>query len=470
MLESSRARSSGSRRRASFGRLPVARASARVLPEKICRACKCPFSAASCTNSRVVVERWTTVMSETIRRTRSVTPRTSLPRMPSAIVLFLGLRRGGGPFPVASQLVVQCLEADTKYLCGACLVLVGPLQGFQDQALFRCVDGRSDLEDQSWRLPVTLRPEVRRPVGGEDQLALGHEDRPLQHVSQLPDVAGPIMLGEDGQGPLIHTADRLSVFGVKLFEERLDEERDVLSSLPQRGKMETEDVEPVIEVLAQETVLNGLCRLLVRGCDDADVNADLGLAAQAAKRALLEDPKELGLCPDLHLRDLVQEDGPPVGQLKTAHPPVGGAGKCPLLVTQDLAFKQRLRNGGAVDRDKGGLLAGREFVDRSGRQLLPGPALSPNKDRRRTGGCQLHQPIELLHAGCIPDQPSEPTQVADLMAEKFDLLQDRSSLEGLLHQEPQPYHIDRLGDIVVGPLPHRLDGGLDSALSGKDDQ
>src|SRR3990170_930931 len=465
MLESSRARSSGSRRRASTGRLPVARPSALVLPEKICRACKCPFSAASCTTSRVVVERWTTVMSETIRRTRSVTPRTSLPRMPSAIVLFLGLRRGGGPFPVASQLVVQCLEADPKYLCGPRLVLVGPLQGFHDQALFRRIDSRSDVEDQFRRLPVTLRPEVWRQVGGDDHLALGHEDRPLQHVSQLPDVAGPIMPGEEGQGPLVHTADRLSVFGAKLFEERLDEERDVLSSFPQRGKMETEDVEPIIEVLAKQAVVDRLRRVLIRGGDDPNIHAYFGLAAQPAKAALLEDPEELGLGRDLHLRHLVQEDGPAVGQLKTAHPPVRGAGECPPLVTQDLAFKQRLWNGGAVDWDEGGLLARREIVDRSGRQLLPRPALSPNKDRRRTGGCQLHQPIELLHALCIPDQPPEPTQVADLMAEKFDLLQDRRSLEGLFHQEPQPSHIDRLGDVVVGPLAHRQAGRCGKAAA-----
>ena len=51
---------------------------------------------------------------------------------------------------------------------------------------------------------------------------------------------------------------------------------------------------------------------------DPHVDRDLGLAAEAAERALLEDAEELGLGAGLHLGDLVEEEGAAVGELEAA--------------------------------------------------------------------------------------------------------------------------------------------------------
>ena len=68
--------------------------------------------------------------------------------------------------------------------------------------------------------------------------------------------------------------------------------------------------------------------------------------------------------------------------------------KAPLLVAEQLALEQRLRQRRAVDRDEGGVRPRARAVDRPRRELLAGAALAEDQDRRLGPG---HARDELVH-------------------------------------------------------------------------
>ncbi len=67
---------------------------------------------------------------------------------------------------------------------------------------------------------------------------------------------------------------------------------------------------------------------------------------------------------------------PPLRQLEATATGCDGAGKGPLLVTEQFALQQLGRNGTTVDRHKGATTAGREFVNGTGHDLFAGSGLA----------------------------------------------------------------------------------------------
>ncbi len=70
----------------------------------------------------------------------------------------------------------------------------------------------------------------------------------------------------------------------------------------------------------------------------------IGLAAaEPLETLLLQQPQDLGLGAGGHVADFVQEERAAVALLELADPPAVGPGERPLLVAEQLAFQQRLR-------------------------------------------------------------------------------------------------------------------------------
>src|SRR6478672_2780606 len=216
-------------------------------------------------------------------------------------------------------------------------------------------------------------------------------------TAQLADVARPRVGHEGLERGVVDAGDALVVLGVELLDEAGDEQRDVLDPLAERRHREGEDVEPVVEVLAEGPVLHGRDRVLVGGRHDPDVDDDLGLAAEAPEGALLEEAEELGLDAGLHLGDLVEEEGAAVGELEAALAAIAGVGEGAALVAEDLALEQGLGHGRAVDGHEGAAGAGGELVERAGDQLLAGAGLAVDEDGGGGGRGLLDEPMDLLH-------------------------------------------------------------------------
>ena len=104
-------------------------------------------------------------------------------------------------------------------------------------------------------------------------------------------------------------------------------------------KVDVEDVEPVVEVVAELAQCHRLAERAVGGGEHPDVHLDRLGAAHPEEGPALQHPEQLDLGGGRDLADLVEEDGPAVGQLEPAQPPLGGAGEGALLVAEQLATR-----------------------------------------------------------------------------------------------------------------------------------
>src|SRR5687767_8708015 len=165
-----------------------------------------------------------------------------------------------------------------------------------------------------------------------------------------------------------------------LLAEVLGEDGDLLGAVAERGNEDVDDVEAIVEVLAEAALGHRALEVLVGGGDHADVDLDVAAGAQAGELAILQDVQELGLQGQGHLADLVEEDGAAVGELELAELALLGAGEGAALVAEELGLEELEGQGGAVDLDEGALAAGGAVVDGAGDELLADAGLAPDED------------------------------------------------------------------------------------------
>ncbi len=129
-------------------------------------------------------------------------------------------------------------------------------------------------------------------------------------------------------------------------------EQGVGSPRPQRRQVDLNDVDAVVEVLAEAAFLDGRFQVAVRGGQHADVDGNFLLAADRPDLALLQGPQQLGLRGQRHLADFIEKQRPALGQREKSLAVVAGVGEGPLHVPEQLALQQRIGQGRDVHRDE----------------------------------------------------------------------------------------------------------------------
>lgn len=146
------------------------------------------------------------------------------------------------------------------------------------------------------------------------------------------------------------------------------------------------------------------------GGDDAHVDLDGALAADARETLLLDDSEELRLQIQRELRHHVEEERPLVGALEDALTLANGAREGPLLVPEEIALEERRAHGRAVDGDEGPAAPGALLVDGASDELLACAALPPHEDGD-VGLC--HVPHQLEHFEHLRVAREEPVVRGD---------------------------------------------------------
>jgi hypothetical protein len=247
----------------------------------------------------------------------------------------------------------------------------------------------------------------------------------------------------------------------------VDEERDRVLAIAQRGNGDRYHVEPVVEILPEGTVAHGRLQVPVRCGEDARIDPHIALAAQPRELAVLEHLQELGLQTRMHLADLVQEDGALIGILELAELPLLGSRERALFEAEELALQELRGQGGAIHLDEGTLAAGRELVQGAGHELLAGAALASDQDGDVRVRHLLDDLAHLAHLGSVPSQDHHLGLVAGPTAQLRDLLLERALLERLLEGQLELFHLEGLAQEVRGPEAHRLDDGARLTVSGQ---
>src|SRR6185503_18901082 len=206
------------------------------------------------------------------------------------------------------------------------------------------------------------------------------DHQPLHLVLELADVAGPVVAHHQLHRLLAEAPDGLAdLVGVAL-EEMIGEDRDVLAPLAERRQPEREDLEPVVEILAEAAPGDLLLQVAVGRGDDAHVDVLRRRGADRADLPLLERAEELRLERRRRLRDLVEEERAPVRDLEEALLLVDRAGERALLVAEELALEQALGERRAVLRDEELVAAPGAVVHGRGDELLARAGLALDED------------------------------------------------------------------------------------------
>ena len=211
------------------------------------------------------------------------------------------------------------------------------------------------------------------------------------------------------------------MLAVQVLQQRRHQVLQVFQVVPQRRHANLHHVEPVIQVAAQLPPRHRLLRHLVGGRQHPHVHRNLRLAPQPPHPRVLQHPQQLGLRPDRHLPNLIQQQRAPVRQLEAPRPPLHRSRKRPLLVPENLALHQRLGNGRAVHRHKGLGPPRTQLMDGARRQLLPRAALPDDQHRGHRGRHLLDQRKHALHDLRAPHQVPQEPQVAQPPTRRFEL-------------------------------------------------
>src|SRR5918995_1180475 len=246
----------------------------------------------------------------------------------------------------------------------------------------------------------------------------------------------------------------------------LDQERDIGMPLSQRRQLNGNDVEPVVKILSEVPSIDLARQVLVGGRDHSGIDFDAASAADTLELALLKHAQELFLRGERQLPYFVQKDRSLVGELEATFALSDRAGKGALLVPEELAFQECLRQGRTVDLDQRSGGVGRVTVDDGGDELLAGPGLPRDQHGRVRPGNPAHDLVNVLHGGTIADKNLVPVafdqQANDPVAEVL-------AFEEALDGDGDFLELERLGDIVERPKLHRLDRRRRGAKGGHDD-
>ena len=184
-----------------------------------------------------------------------------------------------------------------------------------------------------------------------------------------------------------------------------------------------------------------------------DLNA-LG-APHSLECAALQDAEQLGLQARGNIADFIEQQGPAVGHLEPADLPPFRAGERSFFVTEELAFQQRVVQDGAVESDEG---AGPPRIGRVQclrDQLLAGPGLALDQDRRADRPDLLDQVEELADLRALGNHRVKMIVAAHLLAQLLELVDELAAIEDALDQETEVIGLVRLGDEIIGPRLHR---------------
>src|SRR5580765_167877 len=198
-----------------------------------------------------------------------------------------------------------------------------------------------------------LRSDIGRQVLGHNLRALGIDHQPLDHVLELTNVPGPRVRAERLHRRRRDFRDWRTIGRDVAAEEVLDQFGNVLAPIAQRRHHDVDDVEAVIEVVAELTLADQFPQIAVGRRDDADVDvAASPVGTHLLQLSCLEKTQQQTLHAKRHLADFIEKHHPRVCRFEFAGLVTVGTRETAFNVAEELRFEERLWKSGTVHRGK----------------------------------------------------------------------------------------------------------------------
>ena len=219
------------------------------------------------------------------------------------------------------------------------------------------------------------------------QAQLQTQGKALGGVLQLAHIARPAVAQQLGAGWGGQFAYRHAVAGTGGVGKVLEQAEHIVAPFAQRRDAQRGDVQAVIQVGAKAALVGAAAQVFLAGGDDADIQGDQLVAAEAFDYPLLQQAQQLDLYLQAHAFDFIEKQGAAVGKLELADAAFLRAGKGAGLVAEQLAFHHRLGQGAGIDGDEGAVAAAGVIVQGAGHHLFAGAGFAKDQhvgvDRRQ---------------------------------------------------------------------------------------
>ncbi len=156
---------------------------------------------------------------------------------------------------------------------------------------------------------------------------------------------------------------------------------DALDPFAQRGQMDSQYIDAVVEVLTKITFTYEGFYVAVGGRNDAGVGMNGFVAPQTFKCFVFDGPQQFGLQLKAQFTKLIQKDRAAVGLFKPSRSGFVGPGKRAFLMAEKLAFEQRLRYIGAIYLNKRFLAPRAVEMNVAGQKAFAGSGFTGHQDR-----------------------------------------------------------------------------------------
>src|SRR5579871_311196 len=284
-----------------------------------------------------------------------------------------------------ANLVQERAIADLERFRSAATIPVMGLQYLENDFFFKTVHGLAgDLLERNRAFHRDFKVEVagRRL----SQVSADAGFRPKDHIAldqvfQLADVARPVIRLQEAHERSRERKRAAVIHHVEMSQEIVDQLRNVRAAFPQRRQRDVYHVNAIEEIFTEVAGGNFTLQVTVGGADYARFRPRVFFRADAAEFSVLQNLQELGLKAQAEFANFIQKERAAIGQRYQAGFGGNRSGKRTLFIAKKFAFKQRVRNGGAVHLYVWPFGHGRAPVNQFGDNLFTAATGALNKDR-----------------------------------------------------------------------------------------
>src|SRR5271166_2490076 len=370
-------------------------------------------------------------------------------------------RKGSSRLVVLPDFPQQGAGADPQEIGGPPPVASGLEQALLDRLALQ-IGQRAPRAVTGPRIAGRTRLGLWQQVVGQElrdqDCAAGPEQGLLEDALQLPDIPRPGIASEAIHHLRCNFSDLTPQLDIIAPQEELHQQRQVVSPVAQGRQMDGDDIEPVIEIRSEFTLRRPRLQIAVGSPDQPHVGPDQFVATDPLELLILEQAEHLGLHGFGHVANLVQEECPAVALLELADPLAVGPGEGAALVAEQLAFQQALGDGRAVEGPIRRPSPGSVLVDGAGDQLLAGAALTGDQHREVPRGDPANGLVHFAHGRASADDGAGEVGVRGCFGYRGWPAHPPAHLQRLIDHPPELSQVERFEEVVVGALPHRLNG------------
>ena len=204
---------------------------------------------------------------------------------------------------------------------------------------------------------------------------------------------------------------------LELFEEVLRKKHDVAPAVVERRKVNGEDIQAVVKVLAELAFFHELFKIPAGRCDEPDVDFDLLVAADAREGAFLDEAEKFDLNRLAEVADFIKEERSAVCGFGASAAGADRSGECALFVSEKLALDEVVGEGGAVDADEGLVAPFALLLDCAGNEFFSGSGSAADEDGCIAGGDLGDLSVDCAHGAAGSDDADGAHIAAELFTQ-----------------------------------------------------